>query len=97
MIAWLIIWIVYWIYDGPVKSAEPGWQLFLSVASRVFTVLTAISILAFILFLIFGNLSGLVEELQQIFYSTQYAGETAYSAADLAGYAMDPNAGSPMQ
>lgn len=77
MLVTFLICIIYSIYDGPVKEAEKGWPLFFSVASRVLTVVTAVSMFALLAFLLFGNLDSIVNTIESFFYSTQYAGETA--------------------
>ncbi len=77
MLVTLLICVIYWIYDGPVKEAEKGWPLFFSVASRVLTVVTAVSLFALLAILLLGDFDTLARTIESFFYSTQYAGETA--------------------
>lgn len=76
MLVTLLICVIYWIYDGPVKEAEKGWPLFFSVASRVLTVVTAVSLFALLAILLLGDFDALARTIESFFYSTQYAGET---------------------
>ncbi len=77
MLVTFLICIIYSIYDGPVKEAEKGWPLFFSVASRVLTIVTAISLFTLLAILLFGDFDALARTIESFFYSTQYAGETA--------------------
>lgn len=77
MLVTFLICIIYSIYDGPVKEAEKGWPLFFSVASRVLTIVTAVSLFTLLAILLFGDFDALARTIESFFYSTQYAGETA--------------------
>ena len=77
MLVTFLICIIYSIYDGPVKEAEKGWPLFFSVASRVLTIVTAISLFTLLAILLFGDFDALARTIESFFYSTQFAGETA--------------------
>ena len=77
MLVTILICIIFSIYDGPVKEAEKGWPLFFSVASRVLTIVTAISLFTLLAILLFGDFDALARTIESFFYSTQYAGETA--------------------
>ncbi len=77
MLITLLICVIYWIYDGPVKEAEKGWPLFFSVASRVLTIVTAVSLFTLLAILLFGDFDALARTIESFFYSTQYAGDVA--------------------